>query len=42
MDGMEPRLIALVNLQEWLETYLTLEIDAFPRFKLANPLSYRR
>jgi len=42
MDGMEPRLIALVNLQEWLETYLTLEIDDFPRFELANPLSYQR
>ena len=42
MDGMDPRLIALVNLQEWLETYLTLEIDDFPRFELANPLSYQR
>lgn len=42
MDGMDPRLIALVNLQEWLETYLTLEIDDFPRVGLANPLSYQR
>ena len=42
MDGMDPRLIALVNLQDWLETYLTLEIDDFPRVELANPLSYQR